>query len=508
MLFDRTSPTLSSLSFFDDKSENYPEYTPKLPNASPNTRLFANMTIKSFPRNRSNNVDYRDASRSRWPGPPAYLDIDEDTICSECFQNCPSNPIFSSMQSKHLQCLISSLKSNKYNINSPNYTDDDNLDTPLHIACKLSNINYVELLLNYGANPNVLNRRNETPLFLSCLFNSIDILRLLMSFTNNELLNIQENSTGNSALHISSKLGDLDCIKLLLLSRNKENNNEIININLQNFNGATPLHLSKNLDILLYLISFGADINIKDNYDRSIAFYHCIYNHDDIVEYLLSNYNDFITEVDYRKDTLLHAAVNNGCYEVLVILLHFPWFNSNINIKNEYGYTPLDVLPNSIKTDSKIYKLLKSYNAKTSYEIENENKIENNNIPTNWIRYIDPDTNYPYYYNIITKQSQWEIPTSSLTSEYLSDDNFDNDKEFIRELRMRSIPRKLSHDYELLAKQYKYEKPYRLTTFINKRKFNNNNNEKKNGLCLLCHFNEPDVCYLPCEHCCVCLVYI
>ena len=62
-------------------------------------------------------------------------------------------------------------------INMPNIS----LDTALHTAARVNNLEVVQTLLEYGADINMLNRSWDTPLHAACLFDKPHMVNLLLS---------------------------------------------------------------------------------------------------------------------------------------------------------------------------------------------------------------------------------------------------------------------------------------------------------------------------------------
>jgi ankyrin repeat protein len=110
------------------------------------------------------------------------------------------------------------IKENNYLINQRN----SDYNTPLMIAASTNNIKIVELLLKYGANPNINNYSNRTPLFEAVYHQNYDMVKLLVK--NKSDINIRERLTpvlwndikfGNSILGYAKKTFNRKIIKYL-----------------------------------------------------------------------------------------------------------------------------------------------------------------------------------------------------------------------------------------------------------------------------------------------------
>ncbi|VDN20801.1 unnamed protein product [Gongylonema pulchrum] len=87
------------------------------------------------------------------------------------------------------------------------FSPDDNghLETPLYTATRLHNYNIVQLLLMYGADPNVTVSSNRTPLFIAAKERCFNICNLLIAFGAN--LDIPD-CTGQTPLHLACRNND------------------------------------------------------------------------------------------------------------------------------------------------------------------------------------------------------------------------------------------------------------------------------------------------------------
>ena len=90
--------------------------------------------------------------------------------------------------------------------------------TPLHQAVKVSNLSMVNLLLDYGANPNVKTEwrlGNETPLMIACINNYYEIGKLLLDYGADPT---GSNSQGFPCLHLACMNGSVE-LALLMIAR-------------------------------------------------------------------------------------------------------------------------------------------------------------------------------------------------------------------------------------------------------------------------------------------------
>lgn len=150
--------------------------------------------------------------------------------------------------------------------------------TPLTVALKKSNIDMIELLLRYGAKPNMPNSYGLTALVKSTACGYSEIVELLLEQGANPNLF----SNGYSALIEASYYGYCDIIEILL--------NYGADINITNHRNETSLINavgSQHIDVIKLLIKKGINPLITTNYNQSALDYAKIkenYNFDGATE--------------------------------------------------------------------------------------------------------------------------------------------------------------------------------------------------------------------------------
>jgi ankyrin repeat protein len=166
-------------------------------------------------------------------------------------------------------------------------------ETPLIVAIKTGNYGIVELLLEYGANPNIQDSDGNFPFNLALENREFDIAELLFIRNTDINMDLRDDDKNKKYLVLLSGYGFLNLVKLLIQkgvsqdARDRYGNSPLIaaasqgnyfivkfliengaELNVQNINGETALmHAAKkghfkNFKILL---DSGADPNIKDN---------------------------------------------------------------------------------------------------------------------------------------------------------------------------------------------------------------------------------------------------
>ena len=135
----------------------------------------------------------------------------------------------------------------------------DNKLTPLILSADWNNFMAVYLLLNHGADANIANADARTPLHFAVARGNQNLVKLFLE--KNALVNTQ-NADGDSPLHTAVSNGFFDITKLLIKKGS--------NVNVQNKEGRTPLFLgvkNKHEQLIKLLIENEADVSIgyKEN---------------------------------------------------------------------------------------------------------------------------------------------------------------------------------------------------------------------------------------------------
>ena len=197
---------------------------------------------------------------------------------------------------------------------------DNKGNTYLHQAIKNNNVDIINLFI--PMNINVRNNDGNTPLhiiiddtpfykmtdntslYIRYIAKKSKNIKALISYDGPEILDINiPNNHGETPLHRAVALNNLEIVNMLI-------NVGQLNINVQNDEGHTPLYkavLNKNVEIVKALVDHGADINIPANYGG----------------------------------TPLHRAVNVNNVEIFKILINVD--EAAINTKNYKRMSPLDL---------------------------------------------------------------------------------------------------------------------------------------------------------------------
>lgn len=254
-------------------------------------------------------------------------------------------PLYFSMFTDNSQLI--ELLINHANINIVNL----NKDTLLHIASKRDNLYIAELLIKKGINVNALNVDNESAIFNCLKFfsydrvvieNEEDYKTIEISFTNNikifdllvrngAWLNIKDFNK-NSILHICKHN---EIFKRLLKYD--------LNINDQNNNGFTPLHIitqKGNLEIVNLLIDKGALLDIKSNYGNTALHYAIQNKYEDVSKLLIDKGAD-VNIVNNQNVYPIHRAIDISS---ISIVKHLVENGADLDVKNHNGLNVLSMV--------------------------------------------------------------------------------------------------------------------------------------------------------------------
>lgn len=202
-------------------------------------------------------------------------------------------------------------------------------ETALVAAVKNNKIDMVQKLLKYGANPNIQNYRGKTALMIAVEENYPDIVRILLDYCDPDIQNIY----GETALMVSILVENFRISKMLI--------EKGANLDIQDYYyKKTPLmqlvetcycleednKVSECREIIILLITLGADIKIKDHSGEDLLMYMALYAKNDsdleIIKLLLDSGMD-PNSLTYRGITSITYAWENYsmCDKIMELLL-------------------------------------------------------------------------------------------------------------------------------------------------------------------------------------------
>lgn len=216
---------------------------------------------------------------------------------------------------------------------------DRNNNVPIHYTIVFNNLTALKKLLDYGANPNISDKKGYNSLHLSVYMRSYQMCSTILKY------NIDINSriiSGETSLHIACNLQLTDIAKLLI--------DNGINVNIQDYEHEfTALHYSVNLnnkELITLLLDNNADPNIQDIVGNTVVHYAVSENNLESLTIIVGRiYTNSIKTVnlnlwnfDGKIPLLIALEINpQNLTEYIDLLLN----NSNVNIQDNNGNTCL-----------------------------------------------------------------------------------------------------------------------------------------------------------------------
>ena len=242
------------------------------------------------------------------------------------------------------------LFSTNHNISVYINSIDSDKRTALSYATQNKHIRCVKLLLDHGANVNVLAAAfGFTPLFNASSCGSYDIMSLLLDYGAD--VNMKTKDRGHTPLHVAANYGNIKCLELLL--------DRGANINMAcDSDKNTPLHIaiaSEMFHCVPLLTKRGANLNAEDNYKESPLNLASSFENFESMKILLENGANVHT-VNDELSTPLHSSIRSiKCTKLLLD------FGALVNVIDGNGFTPLMIACRDGLTE--VVKLLIDNNA-------------------------------------------------------------------------------------------------------------------------------------------------
>ena len=219
-------------------------------------------------------------------------------------------------------------------------------------ACRLGDFKTAESLLAAGVNPDLPDRYGATPLYYAASFNQIEIVELLLAYHADPNARVSVNTrdpnqTTTTPLQSAAGLGNSRITRILIEAG--------ASVNTKGATGRTALHSAGNqVGIMQLLIEKGADVNARDEEGVAPLDNAVWLGSLDAVAILLAH-GARLNEVEPKSGaTPINEAAYRGNTTVVQYLLQF---KPDLEIPDKRGDTPLENAIRMRKEDSALLLL-------------------------------------------------------------------------------------------------------------------------------------------------------
>lgn len=263
----------------------------------------------------------------------------------------------------------------------------------LHYAAYRGYLEMCHLLISLNVPINEMDKEQNTPLMLAITAHKIDVIQYLVRTGANITL---KGTDGMTALHVSSKCGNLQACKILLEAGASIKNY----INCQDDGGWTPLVWACEngfSEITDFLIGEGADPRLRDvEYNEALhwaAFSGCSH----IVELLLNRGCD-VNTINAHGESPLHIAAREDRYNCVIVLIAR---GADVFLINKNNESPLNCVPDdgmcygpialNIQLQSLVKRNLLQYRTddiskgRESNPVQCVNTVDDNQVPKDYV---------------------------------------------------------------------------------------------------------------------------
>ena len=195
--------------------------------------------------------------------------------------------------------------------------DDDDGNTPLHVACQCGHEKLARLLITkYNCQVDVKNKIKETPLHKACSSGHISIVRMLISKF--KLKKKARNYQNNTPLCVAVLGGHMSVVQVLITEFD-------CSPHVEGFEGRSLLHHAcekghTKLAIIL-ITEFDQDPLSADDNGNTPLHIACWCGHEELARLLITKYNCPVNDKNKIKETPLHKACSSGHSSIVKMLI-------------------------------------------------------------------------------------------------------------------------------------------------------------------------------------------
>lgn len=194
-------------------------------------------------------------------GVQLLIDYGADVHIRDCFGNSPYTCVYGNGD---VAAILLKNGSNPHEIPHYGGGSEPNMNG-LHDAASDGNIEYAQLMLDYGIDINTSDKHCITPFHCAAKYNHVSMMEFLIDHGAD--MNAIEIDWGKHAMHIAACDGSIDSMQWLL--------NHGIDVDIKDNGSRTSLHWASyhgKVDAVRFLISKGTDVNSMNKYGENVLF--------------------------------------------------------------------------------------------------------------------------------------------------------------------------------------------------------------------------------------------
>ncbi|XP_014206888.2 histone-lysine N-methyltransferase EHMT2 [Copidosoma floridanum] len=334
--------------------------------------------------------------------------------------------LFNSVKNGELQKLVNVLACG---FNANHFFRDQDQRTGLHLAAERGFLACVHVLVQAGAQYDVLDRNQWSPLMLAAVNGKVEVVRYLMRVGADVTLKGED---GMTALHIAARAGHLEVCKVIL-SESKVPRTLVDSVDDGGWTSLIWACEFRHVEIAEFLLDNKCDPLIRDA-EQNIALHWSAYSGSHEITEMLLNFGCDANVVNIHGDTPLHIASRRDQYSVCVLLLSR---GAKIREKNNLKETAIDCCTgvgdtlSVLKLNFKLNQRSENINEKTVKILTNDITRGKESNPVQCVNGVDSEdkpTDFIYVTeNCFTSRINVDRTITSLQSCHC-EDNCNSDK--------------------------------------------------------------------------------